>query len=144
MKRSRAVTPRAEPAEPSTSRWAAFYAVVRQVPPGQVTTYGEVARAAGFPGHARQVGYALAALRGSPIDDVPWHRVVNAKGEVSARARSAGEAEANQRLRLEAEGVRFEVSGRVDLRRFGWHEGERGSGDEVAPPADWPRKGLRL
>jgi len=99
------------------SRWQRFYEVVREIPEGRVATYGQVAALAGFPGHARQVGYALHALPGD-YDDVPWQRVINARGEVSPR--SEPEYEGLQRAMLEAEGVRFDVRGRVDLRRFRW------------------------
>ena len=94
-----------------------FYAIARKVPSGRVTTYGAVAAEAGLPGRARQVGYAMAAL---PDDhDVPWHRVINARGEVSPRA--GGTAfEKIQRNLLEAEGIVFNARGRVDLDRFGW------------------------
>lgn len=95
-----------------------FYDVVRRIPPGRVATYGGVARVAGVPGGARQVGYALAALADDDID-VPWHRVINAKGEVSRR--SGGRSfERIQRALLEAEGVVFDARGRIDLDRYGW------------------------
>lgn len=87
---------------------ARIYAVVRRIPRGTVATYGQVAERAGYPGHARQVGYALHAL--PPGTTVPWHRVINARGEVSARA--DGEV-LTQRLLLEREGVRFDARGRV-------------------------------
>ena len=94
-----------------------FYAIARKVPAGRVTTYGAVAAEAGLPGRARQVGYAMAAL---PDDhDVPWHRVINARGEVSPRADSTA-FEKIQRNLLEAEGIVFNARGRVDLDRFGW------------------------
>lgn len=97
--------------------YASFYDVVRRVPPGRVTTYGTVAQEAGLPGRARQVGYALSAL---PDDhDVPWHRVVNARGEVSTRS-GGSSFEKIQRTLLEAEGVVFDPTGRVDLDRYGW------------------------
>ena len=70
------------------------YAIVRRIPRGRVATYGQVARIAGLGAHARQVGYALAALR--PGSRVPWHRVINARGEVSRRARPG--AELSQRM----------------------------------------------
>ena len=70
---------------------------------------------AGLPGHARQVGYALYALSD---DEVPWQRVINARGEISRRAEPGGEP--LQRLMLEDEGVVFDGRGRVDLRRFRW------------------------
>ena len=99
------------------SAYPLFYDVVRRIPAGKVATYGTVARVAGLPGHARQVGYAMAAL--SDEHDVPWHRVINAKGEVSAR--KGGTAfEQIQRVLLEAEGVVFDGRGRVDLDRYGW------------------------
>jgi TDG/mug DNA glycosylase family protein len=96
---------------------ARIYAVVRRIPRGRVASYGEVARLAGLPGHARQVGYALAALREG--DDVPWQRVINARGEVSPR--KAPGTEEFQRAVLEREGVVFDAKGRVDFARFGWH-----------------------
>jgi methylated-DNA-protein-cysteine methyltransferase related protein len=92
------------------------YAVVRRIPRGRVATYGQVAVLAGLPGHARQIGYALHALPGRSA--VPWHRVVNAKGEVSARAVRGAELE--QRMLLAREGVAFDGRGRIPLARFRW------------------------
>lgn len=97
------------------TRWQWFYEIVRKIPAGKVATYGQVAERAGLGGHARQVGYALHALSGS--NDVPWHRVVNARGEVSAR--SGGDSHELQRLLLEGEGVEFDGRGRIDRKRFG-------------------------
>lgn len=97
-------------------RNAIVYATVCQIPPGRVATYGQVARIAGLGRMARQVGYALHAL---PEDtEVPWHRVVNARGEISLR--SSGGADSLQRLRLQREGLRFDAGGRVSLAEFGW------------------------
>jgi methylated-DNA-protein-cysteine methyltransferase related protein len=73
-------------------------AKIREIPKGRVSTYGAIARAAGFPGAARQVARALHASVG-----LPWQRVLGAGGEIKLRGDSAVE----QRLRLEAEGVRF-------------------------------------
>lgn len=92
-----------------------IYAAVRRIPRGRVATYGQIAELAGLEGHARQVGYALHALK---ADRVPWHRVVNTRGEISRR--SAGDSHELQRHLLEAEGVRFDARGRVDLERFRW------------------------
>ena len=100
----------------SIDRYARIYTIVRQIPDGQVATYGQVAALAGFPGHARQVGYALHALPAG--SDVPWQRVINARGEVSPR--SEGGWEHYQRHLLEEEGIVFDLSGRVDLRRYRW------------------------
>ncbi len=87
---------------------AAVYAVVRQIPEGCITTYGDVAAVLGTPRVARHVGWALAALR---VDDVPWHRVVNARGTISFRGDTPRAV--LQRQRLEAEGVAFGDNGRI-------------------------------
>lgn len=100
------------------SRWERMYAVIRRIPRGRVASYGQVARQAGLPGHARQVGYALHAL-GERDASVPWHRVVNARGQLSIGRGMPGAA-LPQRFRLEQEGVTFDANGRIDLRRFGW------------------------
>lgn len=93
-----------------------IYAVVRRIPRGRVATYGQIARLAGLPGHARQVGYALAAL---PEDhDLPWHRVINAQGGVSLRATPGWDDVQRQLLRRE--GVRFDAAGRTSLARYQW------------------------
>ena len=94
-----------------------FYRVVRSIPEGRVSSYGVIARLAGLPEQARQVGYALAALpHGS---DVPWHRVVNARGEVSAR-KGGSASEKIQRLLLENEGIVFDEHGRLDMMSAAW------------------------
>ena len=93
-----------------------IYAVVKKVPRGKVATYGQIAAIAGMPRHARQVGYALHAL---PAESkLPWHRVINTRGEISPRTWS--ENHLLQRILLEDEGVEFDASGRVSLLRFGW------------------------
>ena len=91
--------------------------MVRRIPRGRVATYGQVARLASLPGHARLVGYALSAL-----DDrsrIPWHRVVNARGRISPR-RDEGPEFILQRLRLEREGVVFDSRGVLRLDLFRW------------------------
>ncbi len=95
------------------SFFARVYALVRRVPRGRVVTYGQIARALGAPGAARTVGWAM---RVCPAD-APWHRVVNARGEISLRP-STGYHE--QRARLKAEGIRFDRAGRIDLKNYGW------------------------
>ena len=95
------------------SLYERIYGIVRRIPEGRVATYGQIADMAGIARGARQVGYAMAALgRGRPRPDVPWHRVVNAKGESSI----GGEQVAH----LEAEGIRFGENGRIDLKLFAW------------------------
>jgi len=100
----------------AASAYPRIYAAVRRIPRGRVASYGQIARLAGLPGRARQVGYAMYALRSG--SSVPWHRVVNAQGRVSRR-RVPG-AELTQRMLLEREGVRFGPGGRIPLERFGW------------------------
>jgi methylated-DNA-protein-cysteine methyltransferase-like protein len=99
------------------------YALVRRIPPGRVMTYGSIAAQLPAPPRldpfafrrirARWVGYAMAAAP----DDVPWQRVVNARGQVSPRP---GFGAAVQRARLRQEGVRFRRDGSIDLARFAW------------------------
>ncbi|HJV35548.1 MGMT family protein [Geomonas sp.] len=106
------------------SSYREIYAVVARIPRGRVATYGQIARLAGLPRSARFVGYALSALTDKAV---PWHRVVNARGEVSRRS-DGDEGAEMQRLRLEGEGVTFDVHGRIDLRRYLW---DSASPDEV-------------
>ncbi len=94
--------------------------MVRRIPRGRVATYGQIAELAGLEGHARQVGYALHNL--PERSTVPWHRVINAKGEISPR--SAGDSHELQRLLLEAEGVFVDLRGRIDLHVFRWKVAE--------------------
>ena len=106
--------------------WAGIYRVVRRIPRGRVATYGQVALAAGRPHGARQVGYALAALRGA-AHDVPWQRVLGARprGMAAVSILDPAGAAVQQRL-LEREGVAFDARGRVELSRFGWTARRRG------------------
>ena len=94
---------------------AQVYALVGQVPSGQVTTYGDVAGLLGARRVARHVGFALAALTDP---EVPWHRVINAQGRVSFKGDPVRAGE--QRRRLEAEGVVFDATERVNLSKFRW------------------------
>ncbi len=106
--------------EPSQT-YARIYAVVRRIPRGRVTTYGQIATVAGLRGHARQVGYALHALPAGT--KVPWHRVINARGEISPRSQFGEEL--RQRQLLEAEGVRLDGRGRIPLQRYRWRTRRR-------------------
>ena len=85
---------------------ASIVAAIRKIPRGKVATYGGVARGAGHPGAARQVVGILRRSFG-----LPWHRVLGSGGEIKLR----GDAALEQRLRLEAEGVRFRGR-RVDMK----------------------------
>ena len=90
--------------------------MTRQIPSGIVSTYGQIAGIVGRGCTARQVGYAMAALKGSD-KSVPWQRVINSQGKISLRRDQGG---ARQRQLLEAEGVEFDTEGRTDFSRFGW------------------------
>jgi methylated-DNA-protein-cysteine methyltransferase related protein len=98
---------------PPNTTYAAIYKAVKKIPNGKVATYGQIARLAGFPNHARLVGYALHALRDPSI---PWHRVINARGEISL----SDVGSEVQRGLLANEGIIFSMSGKVDLKQFGW------------------------
>jgi len=108
-------------AAPTDRRWELIWRVVRRIPEGRVATYGQVAALAGLPRAARQVGYALHVLPDG--SDVPWQRVVNARGEVSERRDFDGAP--RQRARLEDEGIEFDGRGRIDLARYRWTPGGR-------------------
>ncbi|HVT04968.1 MAG TPA: MGMT family protein [Thermoanaerobaculia bacterium] len=94
-----------------------IYALVRRVPAGRVATYGQIADLAEV--GAREVGYALHHL--PERSGVPWHRVVNFRGEISPRR--AGDSHELQRHLLEAEGVEIDARGRIDLRTNRWKGG---------------------
>jgi methylated-DNA-protein-cysteine methyltransferase-like protein len=114
-------------------RYELIWSGVRRIPRGRVATYGQIATLAGLDGHARQVGYALHNL--PERSDVPWHRVVNARGEISPR--SAGDSHELQRMLLEAEGVELDLRGRIDLQRFRW---KPRTVVERRPPEKTPRR----
>jgi len=94
--------------------------LVRRIPRGRVATYGQIALMLPPPGSVdfdsykafapRWVGGAMAACP----DDVPWQRVINSQGKISARPGAE-----RQRLLLEEEGVEF-VKDKVDLKKYGW------------------------
>lgn len=90
------------------------YLVLAHIPHGKVTSYGEVAKMAGFPGYARHVGKLLARL---PKDStLPWHRVLNSQGQISLK----NEDMLRQKKKLCAEGIEVSESGRVRMRVYRW------------------------
>ena len=99
-----------------TDLYARFYQVIQQIPSGRVATYGQIAALAGFPSYARQVGYALHATPDGL--ELPWHRVINAKGMISLK--SDGPFDSVQRQMLEAEGIQFDEKNRVPLKIYQW------------------------
>jgi methylated-DNA-protein-cysteine methyltransferase related protein len=98
--------PRLNGKTPGISAEGRIRATIQKIPRGKVSTYGSIARAAGLPGRSRQVARVLCRSIG-----LPWQRVLGAGGEIKLRRDSAIE----QRLRLEAEGVRFRGR-RVDMK----------------------------
>jgi methylated-DNA-protein-cysteine methyltransferase-like protein len=117
----------------SKSTYAAIYEIVHQIPFGKVATYGQIAELAGLYGKARLVGYAL--FRVAPDSEIPWHRVINAKGQVSESPLRYG-SDYLQRSLLEAEGIVFAAGDRIHLRQYLWApdfleaEEAREAGDE--------------
>ena len=105
----------------SRTGWQPVYRAIRRIPRGRVATYGQIAALAGTPRAARQVGWALSAL--TEEDDVPWHRVINAQGQISPRG--ARESVDLQRALLESEGIELNHRGRVDLGRYAWEPGAK-------------------
>ena len=85
--------------DPAKTMFADMLRQVRKVPRGKVATYGDIAYAAGYPGAARQVAWALHADSAG----LPWHRIVGAGGTILL----TGEHGFEQRMHLQAEGIRF-------------------------------------
>ena len=99
------------------SKYQIIYDVVRKIPVGKVLTYGQVAELAGLYGKARLAGYAL--FRVELESDIPWQRVVNAKGEISySEARCGGDY--LQKTLLEQEGIEFKANNCIDLKKYRW------------------------
>jgi methylated-DNA-protein-cysteine methyltransferase-like protein len=91
------------------------YEIVKRIPRGKVSTYGRIAKITPVPRGARGVGWALAGLGPEQSREVPWWRVINAAGRISNEFHAT-----LQRELLEAEGIRFDDRGYVDLERFLW------------------------
>ncbi|MEM9451299.1 MAG: MGMT family protein [Cyanobacteria bacterium P01_E01_bin.6] len=100
------------------SSYDAIYEVVRKIPKGKVATYGQIADLANLPGRARLVGYALFQVD-MQQPDIPWHRVINSKGEVSHSPFRRG-SDYLQRSLLEDEGIEFNQNDKVNLRLYLW------------------------
>jgi methylated-DNA-protein-cysteine methyltransferase related protein len=94
-----------------------IYQTVRQIPLGKVATYGQIADLSGLYGKARLVGYALFKV--DINDNIPWHRVINSKGEVSYSSLRRG-GDYLQKHLLEKEGIKFDSQGKINLSRYQW------------------------
>lgn len=88
---------------------------IRDIPPGSVANYGQIAEIAGIPRGARQVGYALRQLPKG--HDVPWYRVIQSSGKIAFAEGSAAFNEQAKRLRKENVAIR---NGRVDMKKYRW------------------------
>lgn len=117
--------------------WAPVYRLVKKIPRGRVTTYGQLARALDLRGGARAVGYAMAACPSGR--GIPWHRVIGAGGRVRMPEPHAS----LQRRLLESEGVKIEGRG-IDLERHGWSPFKRSAKSRASkktkPRAGAPRQ----
>ena len=117
-------------AETSNRFFEQVFQIVRRIPQGKVATYGQVASILGKPRGARTVGWALHSIpEGS---DVPWQRVINARGIITLDAHGRGGA--IQRALLEAEGIVFDEQGRIDLEVYGWAGLDLAERDQVLRP----------
>ena len=116
--------------------------IVRQIPRGVVSTYGQLASMIPVPSGVDEndyerlgavwTGKAMNAVSSSDDSDIPWQRVINSQGGISLPEGSRAAVE--QRRRLEAEGVTFSAAGKINLNRFGWD----------GPDADWLRENRLL
>jgi methylated-DNA-protein-cysteine methyltransferase related protein len=91
-------------------------ALVAQIPPSRVMTYGQIASVVGFPGYARHVGYILKGISEQEGETLPWFRVINGNGGISTYKVGSGE---RQKALLEAEGI-VVVGVKCRLERYVW------------------------
>ncbi len=97
---------------------AKIYALVKKIPRGKVSTYGDIATFAGSPRAAREVGWALSAL---PFDtELPWWRVINAQGAISPRSGDDKGAFEHQAAPLRKEKIEVSKEGKLDLTKHRW------------------------
>jgi len=92
-----------------------IYHCVKKIPPGRVSTYNKVAEQAGFPGQARLVGYALHKLPEN--SGVPWHRVINSKGNISL---PSGYDKLQKKILL-SENIEISKQGKINLDKYCWY-----------------------
>jgi methylated-DNA-protein-cysteine methyltransferase-like protein len=98
------------------SKYSAIYQIISKIPAGRVATYGQIAAIAGLSGQARLVGYALHSSSASL--ELPWHRVVNYRGQLSRLPDP--DSSLQQMELLVSEGIIFNSAGKIDLEKFGW------------------------
>ncbi|KAL2265819.1 hypothetical protein VTJ83DRAFT_6919 [Remersonia thermophila] len=129
----------------------AVYSAVQEIPPGRVTSYGHIAKLIGTPQRPRQVGLCLKHLPDDPSrrfhgGNVPWQRVINARGVISPRGSHPGGAQ-NQAAVLRAEGVVVTTGPlgelMVDLDEYGWFPEVLPSEEELADEEEGSREDPR-
>lgn len=108
--------------KPPSPFYQKVYAIVWQIPRGEVTSYGRIAEMLDSPGAARQVGYAMSALKNRGDDpaykEIPWHRVVNHQGRIVIKG--SGEGRLYQAELLQDEGVEINKDLKVNLDKHLW------------------------
>jgi len=93
---------------------AQIFVVIHQIPSGKVSTYGDIAKMAGYPGYARHVGKALSNLpEGSKL---PWFRVINSAGKISLK----DDRFDRQAEHLKKEGIKVSETGKINLKKYRW------------------------
>ena len=90
--------------------------VIALIPYGKVATYGQIAKLAGLPKHARLVGYVLKHL--DTCSEIPWYRVINSQGKICV-TRINQQGENVQQSLLEEEGI-YLLNVKVSLKEFSW------------------------
>ena len=127
-----------------TGLYERIYSVACQIPAGKISTYGQISAIVGKGCTAREAGYAMAALKAEDTL-TPWHRVINAKGQISDRG---GMGPTIQREMLEREGVIFDTKDQADFEQVGWRgpawEWLDDNDFNPAPPLTKSRKGPQL
>jgi methylated-DNA-protein-cysteine methyltransferase related protein len=106
-----------QPNNDSVNTYEKIYNIVREIPYGKLATYGQIADLSGLYGKARLVGYALFQV--DVTSDIPWQRVINAKGEISYSPARCG-ADRLQKNLLQKEGIEFDCRDRIDLKKYRW------------------------
>ena len=104
--------------KPKQNFYTKVYSIVKKIPKGKVSTYGRIAVIAGQPRAARAVGYALNSLKAENISEVPWQRVINARGEISFKG-DAPRAILQKKILIK-EGIEFDELEKADLEKYGW------------------------
>jgi methylated-DNA-protein-cysteine methyltransferase-like protein len=93
--------------------------IIKQIPPGKIATYGQIALYAGNPRASRQVARILHSS--SDKEKLPWQRVINRKGYISLKKGAGFE---KQKALLQSEGIRIDLQGKINLRRYLWEPGK--------------------